>query len=106
MTSSVFYLPFIAVIFAMANIPWLSDRFMVFLRIAEKNVWLRWLEWLLLYVIAGVLAVGMEYKLTGVHYPQEWEFYVTTLCLFVVFALPGFIYHYDLKKYLQKRSTD
>ena len=106
MTSSVFYLLFIVAAFGTANIPWLSDRFLVFIRVADKNIWQRWLEWLLLYVIIGVLAVGMEYKLTGVYYPQEWEFYVTTLCLFVVFSLPGFIYHYDLKKYLQKRSAD
>ncbi len=104
MTSSGVYLTFIFVAFGIANIPWLNERFLGF-RIQTKNGWLRWLEWLLLYGMVGMLSVAVEYKVTGGHYQQEWEFYVTTLCLFMVFALPGFIYHYDLKKYLQKRSV-
>ncbi len=43
------------------------------------------------------MALALENKVTGGLHPQQWEFYVATLCLFVVFALPGFIYHYDLK---------
>jgi len=44
--------------------------------------------------------MALENKLTGGLHNQQWGFYVATLCLFVVFALPGFIYHYDLKKLL------
>ena len=66
----------------------------------NKNAWWRWLEWLLLYFIMGFLAFALERKITGVHHQQDWEFYVTTLSLFMVFALPGFIYHYDLKRIL------
>ncbi|MGZ4960872.1 MAG: DUF2818 family protein [Methylomonas sp.] len=79
-----------------ANLPWLSDRFLIAIRL-DKNAWWRWLEWLVWYVLTGLLAMAMENKVTGGLHTQQWEFYVATLCLFVVFALPGFIYHYDLK---------
>ncbi|MCQ8128242.1 DUF2818 family protein [Methylomonas rivi] len=58
------------------------------------------MEWLLCYGLVGLLVMALENKLTGEVHGQQWEFYVATLCLFVVFALPGFIYHYDLKKLL------
>ncbi len=96
---------FILVAFITANIPWLSDRFLVVFSIRNKNGWLRWLEWVLLYGLVGLLAVGLERKLTGVWYDQDWEFYVTNLCLFIVFALPGFIFHYDLKKHIWRKSS-
>ena len=30
----------------------------------------------------------------GPVYRQRWEFYAVTVCLFLVFAYPGFIYRY------------
>src|SRR5574341_858149 len=89
---------FIVGAFLAANVPWLSERFFGFLKLSHKNAWLRWLEWLLLYALTGLLAAALEYKVTGTGHAQDWEFYVTTFCLFMVFGLPGFIYHYDLKK--------
>jgi hypothetical protein len=83
-----------------ANLPWLSERFLLAFQL-NKNGWWRWLEWLVWYFFTGALAMAMENKVTGGNYAQQWEFYVATLCLFVVFALPGFIYHYDLKKLLK-----
>lgn len=80
-----------------ANLPWISRRFLLAIDINKTAGW-RWLEWLLWYGLTGLSAMAMENKLTGGNYSQQWEFYVATLCLFVVFALPGFIYHYDLKK--------
>jgi hypothetical protein len=105
MAASGLYLGFILVAFLAANCPWLSERFLLLLTI-RKSAWLRWLEWLLLYVIVGLVSVGLEYKVTGVRQPQSWEFYVVTLALFMVFALPGFIYHYDLKKLLQRAAQE
>lgn len=95
---------FIIIAFIAANVPWLTDRFFLVVKLRRKHGWLRWLEWLLLYVLAGLLAAGLEYKVTGVDHEQGWEFYVTTFCLFMVFGLPGFIYHYDLKQILQERA--
>ena len=45
-----------------------------------------------------------DYNQTGVIHRQDWEFYATTLSLFVVFELPGFIYHYDLKRILSGKK--
>jgi hypothetical protein len=88
-----------------ANLPWLSDRILLVRHAGAKGKragW-RWLEWLLLYFLLGALALGLENKLNGEIYPQGWEFYAVTLCLFLVFALPGFIYRYEFKHLLERR---
>jgi len=94
------YAVLLAVAFAAANLPWLTERFFLVIRL-KKTAWWRWLEWLVFYGLTGLFAAALENKLTGTVHAQQWEFYVATLCLFVVFALPGFIYHYDLKKLLK-----
>lgn len=86
--------------FIAANLPWLSRRFLLVGDFEKTAAW-RWLEWLVYYGLTGLAAAALEFKFTGVVYSQQWEFYLATLCLFVVFALPGFIYHYDLKKLLK-----
>ena len=88
-----------------ANLPWLTDRVLLVLEPKEgvKHPAWRWLEWLLLYFIIGGVAFGLEQKINGETYPQDWEFYAVGLCLFLVFALPGFIYRYDLRLLLQRR---
>lgn len=88
-----------------ANLPWLSER--VFFLAApsggQKRAYWRWLEWLVLYFVAGAITLGMEKKINGEIYPQGWEFYAVTLCLFLVFALPGFVYRHDLLHHLRRR---
>lgn len=88
------------VAFVAANLPWLSERFLLLVKL-NKNAGWRWLEWLVCYGLSGLFALALEHKMTGEVHVQQWEFYLATLCLFVVFALPGFIYHYDLKKLLK-----
>lgn len=109
-TSIAVLLLFIVTIIA-ANIPFLTDRiFLVLKSDSNKSFWLRFTEWFLLYLIVMAIAIGLETKLHGIAYAkvwefwnfsQNWEFYAITLCIFSVFALPGFLYHYDLKKYLR-----
>ncbi len=85
-----------------ANLPWLSDR-LFFIRTPVtgiKSNGFRLLEWLLLYFLMGGIALGIEQKSTGNIFSQDWEFYAVTLCLFAIFALPGFIYHVELKTQL------
>ena len=94
------YSVLLALAFLAANLPWLSERFLLIINLHKTAGW-RWLEWLVCYGLVGLLAMALEHKLTGGLHAQQWEFYVATLCLFVVFALPGFIYHYDLKKLLK-----
>ena len=87
-----------------ANMPWLSERlFGLFpLKAEKKSAWFCLLEWFILYFLIGLVALGIEKKFTSEIYSQDWEFYATTFCLFVVFALPGFIYRFDLKHLLQR----
>lgn len=88
-----------------ANLPWLSERWLlVFARPdwRAKPFWFRWIEWGLLYSLIVGIGFGFEYKTTGGIHDQDWEFYTVTLCLFVVSALPGFIYHYQLRRLLEQ----
>jgi hypothetical protein len=91
--------------FLAANLPWLSERvFFVFKpKSGKKGASIRLLEWLLLYFVVGLIALGLEQKFIGARHDQDWEFYAINFCLFLVFALPGFIYRYDLKPHLDKR---
>jgi len=94
----------IAVAIIAANLPWLSEReFFAFVPAGrDKRAWVRLFEWQLLYFITGAVAIGLEKKLNGEIYPQGWEFYAVTYCLFLVFALPGFIYRYEFKRLLER----
>lgn len=89
-----------------ANLPWLTERVLLVAPPPPrgKREWVRFLEWGVYYLLAGAVAIGLEYSVTNDIYPKDWVFYVTTLCLFAVFALPGFIYRHDLRKHLKKRQ--
>ena len=95
---------FLVVAFIAANLPWISERLfgVIAVKSAKKPVWLSLLEWFILYLLIGLVALGIEKKFTSDIYPQDWEFYASTFCLFLVFALPGFIYRFDLKHLLQR----
>ena len=95
---------FLVVAFIAANLPWISERLfgLISLKSDKKSVWMSLLEWFLLYLLIGMVALGIEKKFTSDIYPQDWEFYATTFCLFIVFALPGFIYRFDLKHLLDR----
>lgn len=95
---------FLFVAFIAANLPWISERLFGLIEVkpGKKPVWLCLLEWFILYLLIGMVALGIEKKFTSDIYSQGWEFYASTLCLFLVFALPGFIYRFDLKHLLQR----
>jgi len=95
---------FLLVAFIAANLPWISERLfgVIKLKSGTKSVWMSFLEWFILYLLIGMVALGIEKKFTSDIYSQGWEFYASTLCLFLVFALPGFIYRFDLKHLLQR----
>ncbi|MEM7206697.1 MAG: DUF2818 family protein [Pseudomonadota bacterium] len=97
---------FILLAIAAANLPWMSDRvFLIFTpRGARKSEWVRLLEWLVLYAVFLALGLGLERMVNGEVYPQDWEFYAVTVLLFLVFAIPGFIYCHDLKRHLKPRA--
>jgi hypothetical protein len=88
---------------AAANLPWLSSNLLLVVRLAyPKSAWLRVLEWFAGYLLTGFLALGMERKLTGAIHTQDWEFYVVTLFLFAVLALPGFIYRHEFRRHRRR----
>lgn len=89
-----------------ANLPWLSERILFVIKPkAEKHAALRLLEWLLLYFVTGAVAMGLEQRLMGQNSAQGWEFYAATFALFMVFALPGFIWRFGLRKLLRRRKS-
>ena len=83
-----------------ANLPFLTQRSFLGIpcRRSDKPLWLRLLELLVLYFLLGLLASGFERSAYGAAYPQGWEFYAITFCLFLVLAYPGFVYRYLLQR--------
>lgn len=66
-------------------------------REVHKSVFVRLLELLTFYVLVGVLGFALEANL-GNRFPQGWEFYAITLCLFLVLGYPGFVWRYLMKR--------
>lgn len=92
---------FVVLAFIAANLPWLTEKMLGLVSIGKlspKPVWLRLIEWLILYFVLGGIALGFESKLNGQIHAQDWEFYTITLCIFFVLSVPGFIYHYEFKR--------
>jgi hypothetical protein len=79
-----------------ANLPFLFERVLFVRRPAAGRKAFGWrlLELFLLYMAVGLFAAMLERGAYGSVYPQGWAFYVTTACLFLVFAFPGFVYRY------------
>ena len=83
----------------LANLPFLSER-ILFVWVAPaggKAAGWRVLELVLLYCATGFAAWLMESRAGQVH-PQKWEFYAVTVCLFLVFAYPGFVHRFLWRK--------
>jgi hypothetical protein len=84
-----------------ANLPFLSERIFFVFRpgggAARKALGWRLAELVVLYFVLGLFAHALEARL-GQVYPQRWEFYAATACLFVVLAYPGFVWRYLWKR--------
>lgn len=79
-----------------ANLPWLTERvFLVFPIRSIKSVFVRLIELVVFYFGSLLIAIGVEMQFSGDIYPQSWEFFVTTFCLFLVLSVPGVIYRYQ-----------
>lgn len=77
-----------------ANLPFVNDWWLAVIpRRSPKTVAMRAAELLVLYFLVGAFGMGLEQSL-GQNYPQGWEFYATTIALFVTLAFPGFVYRY------------
>lgn len=81
-------------VFLAANLPWFSERLFYLIPLKHKHFGWHLLELVVLYFVSGALAYLVESRVMGQVARQHWEFYAITVCLFLVFAFPGFIYRY------------
>jgi hypothetical protein len=80
-----------------ANLPFISQRFMLVYRLpSPKSLPLRLLELVMWYFIVGAVALSLEHRV-GQIARQGWEFYAITGTLFITFGFPGFVLRYLLK---------
>ncbi len=82
-----------------ANLPFFNERLfaLVSLSSGRKSMWLRLIELFVLYLTVGFVARALESRI-GSAFPQGWEFYAITGCLFLVLAYPGFVLRYMHKR--------
>lgn len=80
-----------------ANLPFITQRLAGVIKVTNKHFGWRFLELVTLFVLVGLLARLLESRQMPVH-SQNWQFYVTTFSLFLVFAFPGFVYRYFWRK--------
>ena len=97
MTSSAIVWLVIGLSFVAANLPFLTQRFLLVWPLANKSLWLRLLELLIMYVVVGLIALWFEH-IEGRIYPQNWEFYAITGAMFLTFAFPGFVYRHLMRR--------
>jgi hypothetical protein len=83
-----------------ANLPFFSERVLgvISWRAPVKPFWLRLLELFVLYLVVGLIAFLLEARI-GNRFPQRWEFYAVTGCLFIVLAYPGFVLRYMRRRH-------
>lgn len=83
-----------------ANLPFLNERLFALIPLGTKtkSLWVRLLELAVLYALIGGIAYLLESRI-GNTFPQKWEFYAVTVCLFIVFAYPGFVFRYLRKRH-------
>jgi Protein of unknown function (DUF2818) len=84
-----------------ANVPFLNNRLYFFKQVSEgvkKSTWIRFFELIILYFVVGLIGLLLESKVNGQIHAQDWEFYAITFFMFLVFAVPGFIFQYTYKK--------
>lgn len=80
-----------------ANLPFLNNRWLaLWPKTQPKHFGHHVLELVVLYFVVGAVGLGLE-QYGGQLYPQGWEFYATTACLFLTLAFPGFVWRYLYK---------
>ncbi|WP_367849781.1 DUF2818 family protein [Rhodoferax sp. WC2427] len=80
-----------------ANLPFLSRRLFLVVKLARpKSLAMRLGELVVYYFAVGGLGLLLENH-GGQIAPQGWEFYAITGTLFITLAFPGFIARYLLK---------
>ncbi|WP_334188067.1 DUF2818 family protein [Noviherbaspirillum sp.] len=83
-----------------ANLPFFNERLFGVIPMSKqaKPLWMRLVELAALYGLVGIVAYMLEARIGNV-FPQRWEFYAITICLFIVLAFPGFVFRYLSKRH-------
>jgi hypothetical protein len=83
-----------------ANLPFFNERLFALIPLGRpvKSLWLRLFELVVLYFLLRGIAYLLEARIGNV-FPQRWEFYAITACLFLVLAFPGFVFRYLRKRH-------
>lgn len=87
-----------------ANLPFVWQRIGGLVAVVHKRLPWRLLEFLLLYLLIGLLGRVLESRLM-LPQPQGWAFYVVTFSLFCLFAFPGVIYRYCWRQVMASRRV-
>lgn len=91
MTASMYILLVLALIFA--NAPFLTQKLLGVIPLVKKHIGHHVFELFVGFGITAALAYLLESRAGAIH-PQDWEFYVTVVCLYVIFAFPCFVWRY------------
>ncbi|MYM27257.1 Protein of unknown function [Duganella sacchari] len=85
----------IAIAIAAANLPFFNDRIFAIVggKWQRKPLAIRLLEMTALYLVVGALGFTLEANI-GTRFPQTWEFYAISACMFLVLGFPGFTVRY------------
>jgi len=79
-----------------ANVPWFTERLFFIIPLkGMKSVLLRLIELCIFYFASLLIAITAETQFSGDVFPQQWEFFVTTFCMFLVLSVPGVVYRYQ-----------
>ncbi len=81
-----------------ANLPFVTNRLFGLLPLRAGKPWYTRLgELFVLYFVVGAAGLATESHL-GQIYPQHWEFYAVSASMFLVFAFPGFVGRYLMRR--------
>ncbi len=81
----------------LANLPFVVRPTLFRAEAGVADFAVRLLEWGLALILAGAAAWFLETRSAPLH-DQRWQFYATVVCMFIVFAFPGFVYRYLWRK--------
>ena len=84
-----------------ANFPYFTESLFGFYRLkqAPKSALIRIVELVILYFLMLGVAYAIE-SVIGNAFPQGWQFYAVTVCLYLVLGFPGFVH-----RYLRRRAA-
>jgi hypothetical protein len=90
----------IAIAIAAANLPFVNDKLFALLpaKWQRKPLFVRLLEMVALCIVVGAIGFALEGQI-GTRFPQTWEFYAISGCMFLVLGFPGFIVRYLRKRH-------